>query len=264
MGDALTGIFTGAMTDDGDFVTTSSFHGLAVQAASSEDIFGVAVSGGGGFVGVAGGIGVEVVKSTTKAYIGDAAINTDRAGAGASQSVNVSATNAVDGFTLAGGLGAGFVGIGGAVDIGIVKNTTQAYIGADSEVHASEDVDVNALSSKDLVTAVDQHRRRLRRRLGLRVGLDDRHRGHARATTTAPKAASRATGAPAPPTPRATSSRPPTAAATRCATAPARSTRRSATTRSRARTSGARSPTTRSRATPRSGRRASRTPRTTR
>ena len=152
LGDSLTGIFTGAMTGDGDFVTTSSFHGLAVQAASSEDIFGVAVSGGGGFVGVAGGIGVEVVKSTTKAYIGDAAINTDRAGVGASQSVNVSATNAVDGFTLAGGLGAGFVGIGGAVDIGIIKNTTRAYIGADSEVHASEDIDVNALSSKDLVS----------------------------------------------------------------------------------------------------------------
>ena len=98
------------------------------------------MSGGGGFVGVAGGIGVEVIESLTVARIGDASINPDRLGVGAAQSVTVSATNHVEGFTLAGGLGAGFVGVGGAVDIGIVKNTTQAFIGAGAEVNASDDV----------------------------------------------------------------------------------------------------------------------------
>src|SRR4030042_1231711 len=39
------------------FGTIADFHGVAVQAASSEDIFGLTASIGGGFVGVAGGGG---------------------------------------------------------------------------------------------------------------------------------------------------------------------------------------------------------------
>ena len=45
---------------------SATFHGLAVQATSSEDVFGLAPAVGGGFVGVAGGVGVTLLGVTTR------------------------------------------------------------------------------------------------------------------------------------------------------------------------------------------------------
>lgn len=148
-GGPLTGIFDGSLTDSG-FSTEPTFHGLAVQAASSERVSSVAASGAGGFyAGVAGGVSVEVIDSDTVATIGaNANVNTDAQNAGADQSVNISAVNDADVFVVAGGLGIGFVGVGGGVDVGVLRNDTSASIGAGAEVHASRDIDVNALSRK--------------------------------------------------------------------------------------------------------------------
>jgi hypothetical protein len=60
LGAGISGIFTGDYQGSG-FQTLGSFHGLAVQAASSEYVVGLAASVGGGFVGVAGGVGVTLV-----------------------------------------------------------------------------------------------------------------------------------------------------------------------------------------------------------
>jgi len=83
-----------------------------VQSASSENIFGLAISIGGGFVGVAGGIDVNLLHVTDKSFIAaNSQINT-LGGADASQSVNVSAVDLAKTLTIGGGGGGGFVGAG--------------------------------------------------------------------------------------------------------------------------------------------------------
>ena len=126
----LDGIYNGSISN-GAFGTQSGFHGLAVQAASSENVFGLAISIGGGFVGVAGGIGVDLLHVGTQSFIaGGAQINT-LAGADSSQSVNVSAVDLAKTLTIGGGGGGGFVGAGAGIDIGILQVTAKAYLGSD-------------------------------------------------------------------------------------------------------------------------------------
>ena len=150
-GVALTGILDGSNEASG-FGTETGFNGLAVQAQSSEDHFTVGASAGGGlYAGLAGGVVVQVLNSDTLAYIGsDAHINQNGLNEDANQSVNVSATNDVKVFDVAGGLAVGAGGIAGAVDVGVLLNDTQAYIGSNARVSAREDVDVNALGKKDI------------------------------------------------------------------------------------------------------------------
>jgi hypothetical protein len=137
--------------------TASGFRGVAVQARSSERLLSVAVSGAGGlWAGVAGGVSIELLTSTTRAWIGaDARINHQDGmwwDADHTQSVNVSAANAAKVLAVGGGVAGGFVGAGGGVDVGILKNTTTASIGDRAWVYARRDVDVNALSAVDVTS----------------------------------------------------------------------------------------------------------------
>src|SRR5262249_14169860 len=111
----------------------------------------------GGFVGVAGAVGVTIMNVTTKAYIGNnSSVNLADPVLGISkqpgQSVNVTGVDQFKSLTFAGGLAAGFVGVGAGVDIGGADSTVKAFIGAGSVVHAAADVEVNALSHKDVMT----------------------------------------------------------------------------------------------------------------
>src|SRR5262249_10994162 len=123
--------------------STKTMKGLAVQAASMENVFSAVVAGGIGTRGgaLAGAASVGVIESNTLASIGELArINTDRADASAAQTVNVAAANDTRTFVLAGSLGVdqgGSVGIAGGVDVGIIRNDTAAFIGNGAEVHAS-------------------------------------------------------------------------------------------------------------------------------
>jgi hypothetical protein len=151
----LAGIFSGAAFDvsAGSFPQETGFQGLAVQAQSSEDVFIVAAAGAGGsFVGVAGAVSVEIIDSDTRAYIGAGAlVNQNALGAGDAQAVNVSAVNSVQILAIDGSIGGSAgVGIAGGVDVGIVRNDTAAYIAAGATVNANQDVNVNALSMKDV------------------------------------------------------------------------------------------------------------------
>ena len=89
-GAPISGVYDGNFTGSGGF-ETASFDGLAVQSASSENVFGLSASAGGGFVGVAGGVGVTLLHVTTQAFVGSGAIADSDGG-----SVNVAA---VDSFT---------------------------------------------------------------------------------------------------------------------------------------------------------------------
>src|SRR4029450_10645214 len=50
------------------------------------------------------------------------------------------------------GVGGGFAGVAGGVDVGVVRNPTYAKIGAAADVHAAKDIGVYALSNKDVTT----------------------------------------------------------------------------------------------------------------
>jgi hypothetical protein len=77
-GDALHEVYSGVV-DPAGFSTRLAFNGLAVQAASFEDVVSVAAAGAGGFyAGVAGGVSSIVLDSQTSAFIGaESQINQD-------------------------------------------------------------------------------------------------------------------------------------------------------------------------------------------
>ena len=64
--------------------------------------------------------------------------------------MNVSAVDNFKSLTVAGGVAGGFVGVAGGIDIGVANSSVNAYIGAGSMVKAKSNVDVNALSRKDV------------------------------------------------------------------------------------------------------------------
>ncbi len=125
---------------------SKSINGIGVQATSSEDLFTVAAAGGGGgFAGLAGGVSVSLVNSNTRAFIGESTV------ANSAGTISVGAFNNVKikgvevGATLA-----GIAGVAGGVDVGIVKNETEAFIGNNATVTAGATVDVGAYSIKDV------------------------------------------------------------------------------------------------------------------
>ncbi|MGY3658238.1 LEPR-XLL domain-containing protein [Bradyrhizobium sp. USDA 376] len=127
-------------------------HGVLVQAESKEDLLHIVAAGAGGFVGVSGAVGVTLISGETDASILDGAlINTAHEGSAASaQSVHVGAADDVSVKTFVIGIGAGFVGVSGAVDVGTVNNNVKAVVGANATVNAAADIDVYALSLKDI------------------------------------------------------------------------------------------------------------------
>ncbi|MFI5459662.1 MAG: beta strand repeat-containing protein [Isosphaerales bacterium] len=135
--------------------STTTIHGLAVQAGSSEDLFVATAAGAGGFCGgLAGDVSVEIVKSSTQAYIGDGAqVNTGSSAASSAQTVNVSAVNETSIFAFDGTLAVAVGGaLAGSVDVGIIQNNTAAYVGNGARVNARKDVVISAVAAKTVTT----------------------------------------------------------------------------------------------------------------
>ncbi len=124
-------------------------RGLLVQANSGELIDTVVVAGGVGlFAGVAGAVSVEAVVATTKAFLGEnVSVNTDNTGANTNEDVNVTARDSTVVVATDGSLGGGIAGVAGSLDLAVIANTTQAYIGDGSSLNTRGDVLVNALSN---------------------------------------------------------------------------------------------------------------------
>lgn len=151
------GFGNGATTANGTMAgatfNTTTAHGVLVEANSSEDVFHLAIAAGGGFVGAAGAVSVDVLSAETKARIGNADINKNgNTNPSGDQDVFVVAADraTVETYTL--GLAGGFVGIGGSVDIGTLNNDTRAVIDNGADVHAADDINVNAVAYKELDT----------------------------------------------------------------------------------------------------------------
>jgi hypothetical protein len=152
-GTGIGGVLDGSIDTGGDksFTKHTEAHGVIVQAQSKENVFHLAVTAAGGFVGVSGGVSVTLISATTKAFIGNnAQVNQTNGNAGANpnQGVYVTASDEARNFTFAGAVAGGFVGVSGGVDFGELNNNTSAEI--NGNVAARKDVEVNAVGIKNL------------------------------------------------------------------------------------------------------------------
>ena len=134
------------------FTDTRLASGINVLANSNQSVFTLAVAGAGGlYVGIAGAVTLELVDATTTAAIGAGAqINTigGNAGAAVTQDVVVTARDSTATLVIDGGVAGGLVGVAGAVDVGVFRNTAAASIGDGATVNARRHVAVSGLSNK--------------------------------------------------------------------------------------------------------------------
>ena len=94
---------------------------------------------------------MDLLSSETKATIGNADVNWfDNGLANAAQDVAVVASNQATAQTFVLAVAGGFVGIGGAVDVGSLNNNTAASIIAGARVKAKDDISVNAAAVKSV------------------------------------------------------------------------------------------------------------------
>ena len=132
--------------------TENGFHGVAVTASNRDQVRTFTISLAGGTVGVAVSAGADVDNATTKAYIGDSAtVNANTSGANPAQSVLVGAGDDFYHLAVAGSVAGGVVGVGPAVGVNIITNTTEAYIGQSATVNALGDIAVAASGSENIV-----------------------------------------------------------------------------------------------------------------
>ena len=136
--------------------TRADARGVVVSANSNESLFTLGIAGAGGlYAGVAGAVSVQLLDVTTTAAIGEGAqINTNPGTAHAAQDVVVVARDSSSIAAIDGGLAVGAAALSGAVDIGILRNSTSASIGDGATVNAARRVDVMALQKVDVSSTV--------------------------------------------------------------------------------------------------------------
>lgn len=127
---------------------------LSVNAETGEIVVNIGVTGyGGGAAGVGGSAAVNVVTSSTSAYIGDADINQDTT-TSTERSVEVTADSNSNLIAVAGsGGGAGAAAVGGVLNVNTLVKSTQAFIGEGATVAADDNVIVDAKSAQNIISA---------------------------------------------------------------------------------------------------------------
>ncbi|TAK78891.1 MAG: hypothetical protein EPO12_11675, partial [Aquabacterium sp.] len=144
-GTGVSGVLNGTANGTDSF-NTGTARGVIVQATSAEDVVHLAIAAGAGVAGIAGGVAISLINSATSARIdSNAEVNQDgNDNASGAQGVTVRAGNRVNTLSFAGGLAGGFVGIAGAVDVGIIKNDTSAVVRTGAKVSARGNVAIGA------------------------------------------------------------------------------------------------------------------------
>ncbi len=138
----------------GDGANVTARDDLLVEANSDTSINQniIGFSGGMGLA-LTGSVGINILKTSTIAEIGDDALINQASGYsdGATQTVRVAAN---DNITTQGAAGAAAIGGAAGVGLGLVatvtRNTVQAKIGDDVVLTANDDVSVDANSRKDI------------------------------------------------------------------------------------------------------------------
>ena len=140
---------TTAVTD----IDGNAEQGVVVQALTNHTVYDIAGSGAGGlYAGIAGAVDFEQLQDVTTAAIESGAqVNQDDAAkAAAAQAVDVAALDELTETVVAGALGvSGVVGVGAGVDVDLITNTAQAYIG-DADVAARGTLSVDGDSTRTI------------------------------------------------------------------------------------------------------------------
>ncbi len=132
------------------FDAKTSAHGVNVEADSAQSALALVVSGAGGlYAGVAGVLALDLVDVKTSAFIGaNSTVNASNASGSTTQDVNVAARDSTTSSVAAGAVSGGLVGLSGAVDVGIFKNSTAAYVEDGVTINTKRDVRVSGLANK--------------------------------------------------------------------------------------------------------------------
>ena len=132
------------------------WSGVSVTADSDVDITSAVVTGGAsGIVAVNGGVGVNVIDTSTKAYIGASAQVTAN-GTANDGGVKVAATDNTKISGGSGGAAIAVVGTGGAVNVNDITKSTLAYIGHNADVLNAGNTDIIAKSNEQLYNVTVQ------------------------------------------------------------------------------------------------------------
>ena len=123
--------------------------GVSVTADSLVDITSAVVAGAGGVGVVTGGVGVNVIDTSTKAYIGASAnITSNNTASDGGVVVAAQDITQIDGgsggLTVAGG------GVGAAVNVNDITKQTLAYVGSDAEIKSAGITTISAHSIEEI------------------------------------------------------------------------------------------------------------------
>ncbi|MES2482879.1 MAG: hypothetical protein V4609_12845, partial [Pseudomonadota bacterium] len=133
---------TGAYLEGSTVAVTNA---VQVKAASRMALDEISIAGGVGAAGVGGSVGVVVSNSLTEAVLGD---STTRGSTVTAGSVLVDSDSDVAVTSIGGALGVGVAGVGAAVVVNYLGNTSSARIGGN--VTAGGDITVKADTQRDL------------------------------------------------------------------------------------------------------------------
>ena len=121
--------------------TSAAFKGAAIMATSQDTLSTTIGTAGIGAAGLAVTIAVNTFGSTTEAIIRNSAVT------GNNESAYLKAFNNSKVNVTAGNLSAGLVGLGGAIDVTNMNNTTNAYIDSRDPNNLRDDVLTNPLNA---------------------------------------------------------------------------------------------------------------------
>ena len=145
---------TGLVTGDGVTYLKGAGANTAIGGLEDGAVYYVRSTGGGNFSfydtqahAMAGGAVGRMNLTSAGSGSGHALGNTK---AGTQQGVYVGAANEFRALTFAGAVAGGFVGVGGAVSVGVLNNDTSAQVRSGALVAAHHDIEVNALAIKEV------------------------------------------------------------------------------------------------------------------
>ncbi|NRB17225.1 MAG: leukotoxin LktA family filamentous adhesin [Rhodobacteraceae bacterium] len=139
-----------AVFDGNGFGSTTTSTGVNVEADSAQSALALVVSGAGGlYAGIAGVLSLDLVTVNTSAFIGaNSTINAVNTSGSSTQDVIVAARDSTTSAVAAGAVSGGLVGLSGAVDVGVFKTSTAAYVQDGVSINAKRNVRISGLSNK--------------------------------------------------------------------------------------------------------------------
>ncbi|HET7465666.1 MAG TPA: hypothetical protein VFL29_03300, partial [Candidatus Dormibacteraeota bacterium] len=110
----------------GAHVVVNTTNNIELHADATDSVISVNAAAGGGTVGVAGTVGVSVIKEFTHAFTGDS--DTLRS----NNNIGVFATSQSTLILVTASIAAGYVGVGVGVGVAVVSKETKAYVGTNN------------------------------------------------------------------------------------------------------------------------------------